>query len=331
MQTDTQEKETIMEPVHRQFLWKRPIVLMGIAAFTTAGTALAANAADAAHTLKTVAQIAPELRPQGVPLDYLVTPVGFFSPSCVKRVQDDTAPGAARCTQPHYRYDGARVEPNGAFFPGKIKASAAAYYSGPIEDAHLTLKDPIGKFQAEWVVPKAPADIDTQSVYYSIEAEGIGPSNSATVLRSELSYEMGFPNPGAWELTVWVQSEGKLYYSGPVEVNEGDVIVGDITKKSGNTWSVRATDKRTGEAVGREATVYEMQKIYGGVLRVRDVRNCNQFPSGSPFVFSKVEAFAPNLVDRYSLPWTLNPPKSISLPCKFGVSTGPDSSIILSY
>jgi hypothetical protein len=120
---------------------------------------------DAALT--SVGSLQRELRPQGVPDNFVVTPNGYFDPACVQVVREDEqlhadgsirrADGSLRkpalCGQPHFALDGTRIEPSGRVtFP----AAHNPTINGWVIDTNYVSGTPIGRIVASWKVPSNP-------------------------------------------------------------------------------------------------------------------------------------------------------------------------------
>src|SRR5262245_32256687 len=57
-----------------------------------------------------IAALAPD-HPASVPDDFVVTPMGFFHPSCVRDTSERAIAAATPCQHPHYDYAGNLIAP----------------------------------------------------------------------------------------------------------------------------------------------------------------------------------------------------------------------------
>ena len=110
----------------RSNAWLGRWMIAAVSLVGLAGIAQAADDAQPQAALTTVSSLAPNLRPQNVPLDYVITPNGYFAASCVHAVSqgekvhndgsiealDGSIRKTAACTQPHFTQSGVRIEAN---------------------------------------------------------------------------------------------------------------------------------------------------------------------------------------------------------------------------
>ncbi|GLQ90630.1 hypothetical protein [Dyella flagellata] len=310
------------------------------------GVSLAADSTSQSFAPKALSEFEASLRPQGVPTDYVVTPNGFFSPSCVQRVQEGEtlhADGSielpngltrtpAVCAQPHYRFDGTRVEPNGSFFMPAIVALRQPTINGWVEDANYSSSINIGKIVATWKVPGTPAKQSGQTDYFFPGLEQL--PNVESILQPVLGYD-------AFSGTVWTLSSwnccvsGTTYYSGPINVNAGDTILGTTQCKAANscgTWTITSKDVTTGKSTTLSTSPYgNLRWVFGGVMEVYGVSSCNQLPASSPLTYSSIAVYNTAFGKIASPPWGADYPIGSTSPqCSYHVSTT-SSSVSLRY
>jgi hypothetical protein len=323
--------------------------LQCVAAFVVMAVCCVSFAADAAHAPaapKALSEFSADLRPQGVPTDYVVTPNGFFSPSCVQRVQEgetlqadgsiEMANGLIRkpaaCTQAHYRFDGTRVEPNGSFYLPSIRALRQPTINGWVEDANYDSSINIGKLVATWKVPSTPTNQAGQTDYFFPGLEQLPTVES--ILQPVLGY-------GAFSGTVWTLSSwnccvsGTTYYSGPINVRAGDTILGTTQCKAANscsTWTITSKDVTTGASTTLTTNPYgNLRWVFGGVMEVYGVSQCNELPASSPLTYSSIAVYNTAFSKISSTPWGADYPVGSNSPqCSYNVSTT-SSSVTLRY
>ncbi|GLQ92522.1 hypothetical protein GCM10007901_14730 [Dyella acidisoli] len=309
------------------------------------GVAFAADNAVQTFTPKGVSEFEASQRPQGVPTDYVVTPNGFFSPSCVQRVEEgetlhadgsiEAANGVVRkpalCTQAHYRFDGSRVEPNGSFSLPPIQARQPTI-NGWVEDANYSSSVNIGKIVATWKVPSTPTNQSGQTDYFFPGLEQLPTVES--ILQPVLGY-------GAFSGTVWTLSSwnccvsGTTYYSGPINVKAGDTILGTTQCKAANscsTWTITSKDVTTNTSTTLTTKPYgNLLWVFGGVMEVYGVSSCNQLPASSPLTYSSIAVYNTAFTKISNTPWGADYPVGSTSPqCSYNVSTT-SSSVTLRY
>ncbi|RDS82829.1 hypothetical protein DWU98_06690 [Dyella monticola] len=336
-----------MKPSIQSFRsWKGACALVVMAVLGVCGVTQAADSATT-FTPKAVADFNSNVRPQGVPTDYLVTPNGFFSPSCVQRINEgetlhadgriEAADGsvrmAAACTQAHYRFDGTRVEPNGSFFMSPVQARAKPTINGWVEDANYESSVNIGKIVATWTVPSTPTNQSGQTDYFFPGLEQ-NDSNPESILQPVLGYD-------AFSGTVWTLSSwnccvsGTTYYSGPINVNVGDTILGTTQCKAANscsTWTITSKDVTSGKSTTLSTDPYgNLLWVFGGVMEVYGVSSCNQLPASSPLKYSSIGVYNTSFSQISNPPWGADYPVGATSPqCSYNVSTT-SSSVTLTY
>lgn len=326
--------------------WSGACALIVLMVFGIAGTVSAADTATVPSP-RAIADFDASQRPQDVPADYVVTPNGFFAPSCVQAVHDgeklhadgriEAVDGSIRkpatCTQPHFRFDGTRVNPNGSFAMPAIHARANPTINGWVEDANYESSVNIGKIVATWTVPKTPTSQTGQTDYFFPGLEQ-NDSNPESILQPVLGY-------GAFSGTVWTLSSwnccvsGTTYYSGPINVNVGDKILGTTAcaaKNSCGTWAITSQDVTTNKSTTLKTDPYgNLLWVFGGVMEVYGVSSCNELPASSPLTYSGIAVYNTSFTQISNPPWGKDYPIGSGTPqCSYNVSTSA-SSVSLSY
>ena len=111
-------------------------------------------------------------RPASVPSDYVITPFGYFHPSCVREIKEGSAAGDGRiqfengmeeanvpfCNFPRYTGSGEMV----------VQGVEPPYISWDwIEAGQVsTSSTSYGKIKAVWTVPKTPTTNDGQTLFF---------------------------------------------------------------------------------------------------------------------------------------------------------------------
>ena len=253
-------------------------------------------------------------RPAAVPEGYVITPFGYFHPSCVGavasgdtvlvdgRVQhaDGTVEAeAAICGYPHYTAWG-EIATLGAK-PPTIKHSWIE--SG---DAINTTSS-FGELTANWTVPPAPTTDDGQTVYLFPGMEDF--ATDETIIQPVLGWNSDFSN--AWGIASWnCCPKGITWESSPVGVSSGDTIFGTIkiTCKKGTkscpSWNITTEDQTISQSTTLGSTLSEGQTFtwaQGGALEVYEIRQCSDYPPNKSIAFSNLALYDYNF-NKYPNP-----------------------------
>jgi hypothetical protein len=195
----------------------------------------------------------------------VLTPGGFRHPSLVHRVEAGHAvyfsEGKTRLKS---LVTGAMIDvAEHKIQPGDVPG----FGSGWIVDAFWlnATGNPVTSFNTTWRVPPAPATSSGQTVFLF---NGIDPANpSQAILQPVLQWGPSFAGGGAfWSVASWfVLGNGQAFFTTPVPVNPGDVLVGVMTL--------------TGQGNGLFSYQSEFQGIPGTQLPVQNVTElvwCNE-------------------------------------------------------
>ena len=273
-------------------------------------------------------------RPASVPDGYLITPFGYFHPSCVREVaQGDTllsdvpaiqhANGAieklAACQFPRFTAHG-DVAGNG-------EASQPAVNGAWIENANTTAdaNSSYGEVIANWTVPPRPTTNHGQTLYFFPGLEET--TGTTTILQPVLAYQ-GSQN--GWDLASWNCCPANITtHSQPIPVKPGHRIRGAIRQrcpagtKSCPTWNVVAEDvssQTTSDLTNTTSNGHTFNWAFGGVLEVYNIAQCSDYPPNGQFVFSGVSLYDYNLQPIQNPEWspTVNAPADYQQ-CGFAV------------
>lgn len=288
--------------------------------------------------------------PRGVPQGYVVTPFGFFHPSCVHRVgrdqvllgdgrierADGTSLPVRACTYPSYAARGARIAPAGTTsspglpVPGQGGTSPTA--DGWLEASWFNDKAPFGGIAAQWLVPQGPSSDVGQVLYYFPGLEDY--EKVVTILQPVLGWN-GF-NDHAWTISSWnCCTSGNANYSNPESVATGDTIVGTVSGacaagKICSTWNIATVDKTNGRQSSLRQTSSFGQTFdwaFAGVVEVYGVSGCDQYSANGFVDFTAVSLL--NLSDKPILRpgWQASGLlQDNAPPCNYGVTVAPASA-----
>lgn len=239
-------------------------------------------------------------RPAGVPEDYVITPFGYFHPSCVRhlasgdQVSSDglaiqhangTVSHAAACEYPRYTAQGEVIIPGSPTVPPTISHSW-------IVDGETTTGTSYGQINATWNVPSAPAANNGQTIYFFPGLEDF--RLNQTILQPVLGWNADFS--AAWGLASWnCCPSGTANESTALHVVQGDAIFGQVksTCSAGtltcSKWNVTSQDTTLNSTTTLSNTPNEGQTLnwaFGGALEVYNVAQCANYPSNDSLTFS---------------------------------------------
>ena len=245
-------------------------------------------------------------RPPQVPEDYVVTPFGYFHPSCVVHLaegeqllqgggaiqkNDGTVYIVPACAYPHYTAQGEMFGQGSEIEPPEIKHSWIVSGSASTGSSY-------GEIVADWNVPSAPQSYDGQTLYFFPGFEQY--SGGTSILQPVLGWNSDFKK--AWGIASWnCCPKGTADESTPVHVSTGDLIAGIVQSTCGKgtltcpKWNITTKDKTTGGSTGLGDTPNEDQTFnwaFGGVLEVYSIVQCSDYPP------NQYINFAPTLYDN---------------------------------
>lgn len=319
-------------------------VLAGVMLASLAGRAshAATAAAPSASRLTRVADLPVSARPGGVPTDYVVTPNGYFDPSCVvtvnagERLQsnglirrvDGRLEKPAACTKAHYTLGGVEVSPNGA--RALMRPIELPEQSGWVQAANYASSTPIGRIVASWEVPTNPSNDSDQVIFFFPGLEQL--PNVQSILQPVLGWN-GYGDH-AWTLASWnCCKDGTTFHSAPIAAHAGDQVVGDTYSNCAagvacSSWNIDSRDVTTGQTTTLTTDPYaDLTWVFGGVLEVYNVSTCNEYPGG-PITFHDIAVYDRNGVQVASPPWNGADTSGIDPQCNYGLQTTASTATI---
>jgi len=230
--------------------------------------------------------------PATVPAGYVITPFGYFHPSCVNHLakgdvvrQDEnaiehangTSDNVQACAYAHYTADGEEVSDERAVQPPDISHAW-------IEYAAIHTSSAYGQVYAEWDVPAAPKDNDGQTVYLFNGLEQY--SGDATIIQPVLGWNSDYAS--AWGIASWnCCVNGNVNEATPAPVNSGDHLLGYVFDncsagtKTCSSWDVVIVDEENGnfsELIDTTNYGQTFNWAFGGVLEVYNIVQCGDYP-----------------------------------------------------
>ena len=288
-------------------------------------------------------------RPAAVPADYVVTPFGYFHPSCVNHLakgdeilqdakviqhEDGTSQPIPVCAYPHFRADGEKVIGD----ERAVKRPDISY--AWVEWASVTTTSSYAYLYSFWNVPPAPAFTDGQTVYLFNGLEDI--DDVVTIVQPVLGWNADFSNSygiASWNCCV----SGTVVEATPVPVNSGDLIYGYMfaTCPAGtlscSTWDVVTLDLTTqheSELLFTPNFGQTFNWAFGGVMEVYSILQCGDYPSGysgtAPSIhFYNQGLFNDKFVQIKAPAWQIGVTSGLTPACGYGGSL--PKEVILTY
>jgi hypothetical protein len=237
-----------------------------------------------------------------VPDGYVITPFGYFHPSCVRHLAEGDnlladgrivqhAKGSLTnlpaCDYPHYTARGEMVAADAKAEPPTITHSWIVY-------GGTTTSTSYGEISATWTVPSAPTSNNGQTLYFFPGLEDF--NDIVSILQPVLGWNADFS--GAWGIASWnCCPSGTADESSPVHVLQGDIIFGDVKSTcsagtlSCSKWNV-TTEDDSSTPISRTTlsnTPNEGQTFnwaFGGALEVYNVAQCSNYPPNDSLNFN---------------------------------------------
>jgi hypothetical protein len=287
-------------------------------------------------------------RPRGVPADYVITPFGYFHPSCVLQLKkgesfleggvlrhaDGSTETVPFCPYPHYWPSG-ELAPTGSLEAKKTAVEQETGTTPPpvvngwVESSNCFLPfncapgvASFGKVVSTWTVPPLPLVQDGQTVYFYPGLEG----NGSDILQPVLGTIAAQP----WAFASWHCCPANTADTSPwISVNPGDTLVGTIemTCAAGttacSTWNVVSEDQTTNQTTELSATPIVGETLgwaFEGVMEAYGILQCADYPPNASLTMNTL-TYDNNLNLLSSVVWsngwdTMTPPI-----CNYDVTT----------
>jgi hypothetical protein len=273
-------------------------------------------------------------RPVTVPEDYVITPFGYFHPTCVKQLddgdvllQDDKAiqhvdgsfDSMSVCAYPHFDVRGEVFAADAA----AVEPPSISY--GWIESASGTTTSSYGELTANWKVPPAPTANNGQTVYFFPGMEDY--KDVVTILQPVLGWNSDFS--AAWGIASWnCCVTGTVYESSSVSVKAGDMIHGTIKntcnagRLSCSSWNITTQDVTTGKSTTLSKSSSQGQTFnwaFAGALEVYSIDQCSDYPPNGSLVFSNLALYNDSFKIISNPGWSVtNSASGLTPQCNYG-------------
>jgi len=290
-------------------------------------------------------------RPAAVPEDFVVTPFGYFHPSCVNHLakgdvllQDESAiqrsdgsyENLQECAYPHFEADGTKVvgdvQPAG---DGKTEPPYIGHSWIEYASTHTSVN--YGQIYSEWDVPPTPASNDGQVLYFFNGLEQY--SGDVTIIQPVLGWNSDYAS--SWGIASWnCCKKGTVQEGTPAPVNPGDHLEGYVFNNcsAGTTkcssWSIVIVDEENGNFSQLNTSNFgqTFNWAFGGVLEVYYISNCSDYPT--PDYLGGIGFFNQSLLndkfDSVTPAWTVtNVSGGLTPQCSYGGSL--PKQVILTY
>jgi len=283
-------------------------------------------------------------RPATVPAGYVITPFGYYDPSCVthlatgdalnhntKTIQHEngTSESMHVCAFPHFRADGEQVTGDERAAEQTPDISHAW-----IEYAGITTSSgAYGEIYAQWDVPPAPSDNDGQTVFLFNGLEDY--KDVVTIIQPVLGWNSDYGS--AWGIAAWNCCEsGTVFEATPTTVNPGDHLEGYVFMNCGagtktcSSWDIVIIDDQNGhfsQLLGTSNFGQTFNWAFGGVLEVYNIAQCGDYPANPESGYGGGIGFYDQLVenDKFAAitpAWKIsNVSSGLTPQCNYGGST----------
>ncbi len=273
-------------------------------------------------------------RPASVPNDFVVTPFGYFHPSCVAKLDTDESVRSdgivehksgrtralPRCAHSHFDRRGREIATDA------IPPTIAHAYVEQADDFDEP-PTPVSFMSASWTVPSDPTNKGSQTIYYFPGLEQRFPVTS--ILQPVLGWHSDF---AGWGIASWNCCIAGTVTEGPaVAVSAGDRIYGYMTGTNCvggvcSNWQVGTYDLTTWQSSTLNTSAYgqAFDWIFGGALEVYNVDSCDQYPASGSVLFDNLLIYDTNGNTIYPS-YTPRISGGLFPQCGYNVTTNPSS------
>lgn len=253
-------------------------------------------------------------RPATVPAEYVITPFGYFHPSCVMHLAngdevrkdehaikhaDGSLDDIHACAYPHFNARGEKAAEKEVSDASAVKQPTIPH--AWVEFASVTTSSSFGGLVSVWTVPPPPAANDGQTIYLFPGMEDY--LDAVTIIQPVLGWNSDFPS--AWGIASWnCCVSGTVVEATPAKVNSGDTIFGEVwdTCAKGTlscpTWDIITWDVTGFPRVVKYSELHNTSShgqtfnwAFAGALEVYNIVQCADYPSDGSISFHNLELF----------------------------------------
>lgn len=250
--------------------------------------------------------------PDNVPRDYVVTPNGFFHPSCVQRIESDetlradgTIVRAGRgsrpvpiCVYPHFAADGTELAADAVPYPTQAPPSNPPQINGWVAYASYTLPRANASvyIASNMSVPTAPNVQSGQVVYFFPGLEDA--QHVQTIVQPVLGWNAF--NDGGWTIASWnCCLGGQTWHSPAVAVDSGVTLFGRVRGSNCDgsvcaDWTILTRDPVNDHdtTLNTSGDGQAFDWVFGAVLEAYGISQCGELPQSQTEEFSRIVVYA---------------------------------------
>lgn len=343
--------------------WRRLLLAFGV---TLIGMFHATATPAQTDVLTTAKQLPAAYRPVGIPDSYVITPAGYFDPSCVQLVHkgeelrgdgqirkaDGSIRKVAPCRNSHFTRTGTEIPASASAVPGPGAAPLPTTDRGDISPgiAHAYVEAAtwvasnatVRRMTAQWSVPANPSQVSNAVVFFFPGLEDI--NNTRSILQPVLGYNAYSDSNGnalhKWTIASWnCCIAGNTSASDSITTYPGNVIYGEMVANCpvGQTcthWNVTTTDLTNNASTvlnNSDTLDQEFNWVFGIAMEVYSITNCRQYPRDGSMHISDIKLYDVN--DQPITPtWgDSGSPSGLTPSCLYHVDASAPDTIYLSY
>jgi List-Bact-rpt repeat protein len=271
-------------------------------------------------------------RPPQVPADFVITPFGYFHPSCVMHLAEDeellrggeviqradgTKYTVPVCAYPHYTPSGEAIRAQSGIQPPYIDHEW-------LLAGNTVTNGSFARVDADWTVPSSPLTYHSQTIYLFPGLEDT--NHTVSILQPVLGWNSDFSKK--WGIASWnCCPRGTADESTPVQVSPGDHIFGTVqsTCERGTLtcpkWKISTVNQSTGRVTTLNNTPNEGQTFnwaFSGALEVYSITQCTDLPASHYVTFyPTLWDYDLNLIDNPGW-WLMDQTSGLSPQCSYG-------------
>lgn len=264
-----------------------------IAGLSFAVTAYAADIkADLSSHRGAAAKVPAATRPSNVPDNYVVTPFGFFDPTCVKTVgkgdsvhkdgilHSNGSLEKLSCSKPAYTKSGKVIDFQKGAVPNVPSSTGSRLdYDGFRQSFNFSTNKGVGELTANFTVPPDPVTSNDQTVFFFPALQQA--PDTYSILQPVLGWSDG------WSMQNWnCCVSNTVLNDEPNSVSAGDQIQTVIQNTymgrdpSSLNYNISYTDITNQKtSTFNTNSLARANWVYGAVLETYDLTDCNQYPN----------------------------------------------------